>query len=373
MFDDIFKKFVKNFDGSMDDILKDFDNYFDEAIKASGWQPSNMQDSQRLQQARKRILEKAKGGKYKTKADKKQWKEWKKEEAEEILEEKKQNKQDKKEAKERRKEKKEEVKNKSKTKTETEAEAKTEPLFEKNKTIFDEPEPDPDEVLKKRYEEALDQWKSGNNPNMNNPDYNPPKPNQFDGRNLDSTGYTINNIDGIDSDGKIIKGEKRNVKGDYNPIRNIDDVADVSREGGSVFNLLDELKDMSLLDKIGTVTNIGFAVSDYKDARRQGHGVVSSVARAGTQFVMGELLGIYYPLILGAKALPGAIVKGSELLYKENRKMNSMANQQVFGGAQFQDTQQLATMRQSGMEMAKMSQYNLQQTLMGQEATHLHR
>ena len=53
--------------------------------------------------------------------------------------------------------------------------------------------------------------------------------------------------------------------------------------------------------------------------------------------------------------------------------MNSAANNQVFGGAQFMDTQQLATMRQSGMEMAKMSQYNLQQTLMGNEATYLHR
>ena len=44
-----------------------------------------------------------------------------------------------------------------------------------------------------------------------------------------------------------------------------------------------------------------------------------------------------------------------------------------FSGAQFADNQQLATMRQSGMEMAKMSQYNLQQTLMGNEANHLHR
>ena len=321
MFDDIFKRFVKNFDGSMDDILKDFDKYFDEAIKASGWQPGGIQDSLKLNQARERILKSAKKGKYKTKKDK--------------------------------------IKSKKIDQ-------------EDNKTIFDKPELSPEEKLKEQYEKALEQWKDGNNPNINNADYNPPR-NNFDGRDLDSTGYTINNIDGIDSDEKIIKGKTKDVEGSYQKVRNMDDVADIANEGGSIFNLLDELKDMSLLDKIGTVTNIGFAVSDYKDARRQGHGVISSVARAGTQFAMGELLGIYYPLILGAKALPGAIVKGSELLYKENRKMNSVANQQVFGGAQFQDTQQLATMRQSGMEMAKMSQYNLQQTLMGQEATHLHR
>ena len=67
MFDDIFKKFVKNFDGSMDDLLKDFDKYFDEAIKASGWQPRDIQDSQKLNQDRKRILKNAKNVKYKTK------------------------------------------------------------------------------------------------------------------------------------------------------------------------------------------------------------------------------------------------------------------------------------------------------------------
>ena len=73
-----------------------------------------------------------------------------------------------------------------------------------------------------------------------------------------------------------------------------------------------------------------------------------------------------------AKGIPKAAIKGAEVLYKENRKMNAAANQHGLGG-DFQDTQQLATMRQSGMEMAKMAQYNLQQTLMGNEATYLHR
>jgi hypothetical protein len=76
---------------------------------------------------------------------------------------------------------------------------------------------------------------------------------------------------------------------------------------------------------------------------------------------------------MAAKEVPGLVMKGAETLYKENRRMNSAANFQTFGDAQFQDTQQLATMRQSGMEMAKMAQYNLQQTLMGNEATYLHR
>ena len=150
-------------------------------------------------------------------------------------------------------------------------------------------------------------------------------------------------------------------------------VAETTREGGSISKYLKEFSNMNFFDKVQTIGAAAGAVSEYKNARRQGHGVISSVARAGVDFALGEAMGIYYPLFLGAKALPGAIVKGSEMLYKENRKMNSMANQQIFGGAQFQDTQQLATMRQSGMEMAKMAQYNLQQTLMGNEATYFHR
>lgn len=151
------------------------------------------------------------------------------------------------------------------------------------------------------------------------------------------------------------------------------DLPEISREGGSISKYLKEFGNMGFFDKVQTIGAAAGAVSEYKNARRQGHGVVSSTIRAGVDFALGEAMGMYYPLFLLAKEAPGMIVKGSEMLYKENRKMNSAANQQIFGGAQFQDTQQLATMRQSGMEMAKMAQYNLQQTLMGNEATYFHR
>ena len=151
------------------------------------------------------------------------------------------------------------------------------------------------------------------------------------------------------------------------------DLPEISREGGSISTYLKEFSNMGFFDKVQTLGAAAGAVSEYKNARRQGHGVVSSTIRAGVDFALGEAMGMYYPLFLLAKEAPGMIVKGSEMLYKENRKMNSAANQQIFGNAQFQDTQQLATMRQSGMEMAKMAQYNLQQTLMGNEAIYFHR
>lgn len=74
-----------------------------------------------------------------------------------------------------------------------------------------------------------------------------------------------------------------------------------------------------------------------------------------------------------AKSVPTIAVSAIEGLNTMSRTMNSMQRRQLFGESQFMDTQQLATMRQSGMELAKMSQYNLQQSLMGNEAEHLHR
>ena len=146
----------------------------------------------------------------------------------------------------------------------------------------------------------------------------------------------------------------------------LDDVADAVDDTSALGKL-------SKMDIAMTGLNIVGAIGDYKDARRKGHGVVSSAARAGVKFAVDEALG-WWALPIGlAKTVPGAIIKGADMLHKENRRMNSAANFQTFGDAQFMDTQQLATMRQSGMEMAKMAQYNLQQTLMGNEATYLHR
>lgn len=150
--------------------------------------------------------------------------------------------------------------------------------------------------------------------------------------------------------------------------RNADDVAEEAVEGAAK-----GLGKLGTMDMVMSGVNVLGAIGDYKAARRKGHGVVSSAIRAGTEFAVAEALGLWYIPVQLLKHTPGAVIKGADALYKENRRMNSAATNQVFGDAEFMDTQQLATMRQSGMEMAKMAQYNLQQTLMGNEATYLHR
>lgn len=119
--------------------------------------------------------------------------------------------------------------------------------------------------------------------------------------------------------------------------------------------------------------NAAFAISDYKDARDSGKGVVGSAVKAGALFAAGEVLqGAMLPVML-AGSIPKMAVGAIETTQKMTRQMNNMQRIQTFGESYFQDTQQLATMRQAGMELAKMSQYNLQQSIMGNEAQYMHK
>ena len=124
---------------------------------------------------------------------------------------------------------------------------------------------------------------------------------------------------------------------------------------------------------IGAVLNLGFAISDYNQARNAGDGVIKAGAKAGAQFVAGEMLGGWMMPVMLAKQVPTMAISAIEGTQKITRQMNSTGRIQTFGEAEFRDTQQLATMRQAGMELAKMSQYNLQQSIMGNEAQYMHK
>lgn len=147
---------------------------------------------------------------------------------------------------------------------------------------------------------------------------------------------------------------------------------DIAKEEGDIIERgLSKLKKASKLDI--AMSSIG-AISKYKDSRKQGRGVMSSVARAGVDFAASQLMGTGLYMGLAAfRAAPKALVTGAMYLQNEVRQMNTASRFRVFGDASFQDSDQLATMRQSGMEMAKMANYNLEQTLMGNEARYLHK
>ena len=116
------------------------------------------------------------------------------------------------------------------------------------------------------------------------------------------------------------------------------------------------------------------AVDKYKESRAEGKSAGSAAIRAGASAVAAEVLGpLGSTALMAAQVAPKIATEGANALYTEYRRMNSASNFVPLGGVNFQDSQELATMRQSGMELAKMAQYNLEQSLMGSEAKHLHR
>lgn len=133
-------------------------------------------------------------------------------------------------------------------------------------------------------------------------------------------------------------------------------------------------KGMNLTKAITMGTAAMTAIDKYKESKAEGKSTTSSLIRAGGAAVVGEILGPGgFVALTAAQTIPKAVIGGADALYKEHRRMNSASNFVPLGGVNFQDSQELATMRQSGMELAKMSQYNLEQSLMGAEAKHLHR
>ena len=149
----------------------------------------------------------------------------------------------------------------------------------------------------------------------------------------------------LDENGKLVN--KRNIKQSTSEI-----VEQSAEDVGNQY-----LKRALSGRNLNALMNLGFAFSDYNEARNAGDGVLKAGVKAGAQFVAGEMLGGWMFPVMLAKQLPTLAVSAVE----------------TFGEAQFQDTQQLATMRQAGMELAKMSQYNLQQSIMGNEAQYMHR
>lgn len=126
-----------------------------------------------------------------------------------------------------------------------------------------------------------------------------------------------------------------------------------------------------LSGKIGIGINSLMAYSDYKTAREEGSGVIGSVAKAGTTFALGEVLGGWMIPFSLAPAVPQLAVGAVEGIGKMQRQMNKDARRIPFVNSTFNDYQQAFTMRQAGMQLAQNSQYNLQQTLLGNEAQYL--
>lgn len=133
-------------------------------------------------------------------------------------------------------------------------------------------------------------------------------------------------------------------------------------------------KSIGVMGGISLAANAYSTVSDYKQSRLEGHGKVGSAVTAVGNAVMFEAMGFWPMMALtAAKELPNMVVNGALKANAAARTMDKSARNVAFNNATFADSKQAFTMRQAGMQMAQASKYNLQQTLMGNEASVMHR
>jgi hypothetical protein len=129
---------------------------------------------------------------------------------------------------------------------------------------------------------------------------------------------------------------------------------------------------MGVMGAAGLAIDAAFSYSDYKDAREGGAGRLTSAAVGIGNFAMYRTLGFLPTMAMQLlPEIPKMAVEGYESLGKLTRQMNQQGKQVPFVNSQFHDYNQAFTMRQAGMQMAQASQYNLQQSLMGNEAAML--
>lgn len=114
------------------------------------------------------------------------------------------------------------------------------------------------------------------------------------------------------------------------------------------------------------------AVSAFNESRENGNGVVNSTAKAGLNVMLTETMGLRASFgMMGAQLAGTGIVAGGQKLNRMARDMQRQSVPTVFTNANFMDTQANYTMRQAGMKLAEASKFNLQQTIMGNEARYI--
>jgi len=131
-----------------------------------------------------------------------------------------------------------------------------------------------------------------------------------------------------------------------------------------------------LLKNKGSLFNAGLGVwgatTTYQDEREQGASRLTAGAAAGMELALPMMMSAKkYMGLQAVTALPGAAIDAYTAAQKYRRQLARESNGQAFMNAKYSDTEQAFTMRQAGMAIAKRSQYNTQQAMLGNEAKYM--
>lgn len=132
-------------------------------------------------------------------------------------------------------------------------------------------------------------------------------------------------------------------------------------------------KSLGGMSTVGLALDAYFVHDMYKESRDRGNNVlIAGAEAAGQQFIMSAMGMGPYMALQAATALPSLGIKAYESLATQARSMQNLSANKPFQTAVFNDSQQAYTMRQAGMKLAQASKYNVQQSMIGNEASYLH-
>lgn len=124
--------------------------------------------------------------------------------------------------------------------------------------------------------------------------------------------------------------------------------------------------------KVGLAFDVSMGYKQYKESLEKGDSKLTAGAKAVGEGVLSNMLGMKYLGLQAAIATPKLAVDATMAIQQNTRKMNRQGRNVPFQNATFVDSQQAYTMRQTGMQLAQASKYNLQHAMLGNEASYLH-
>ena len=129
------------------------------------------------------------------------------------------------------------------------------------------------------------------------------------------------------------------------------------------------------LSRIGEgVFTGGLLLNDYSSRRDEGDSVLSAAFGAAAQQGLAMATGFKGYMAFELLRNSGVIVDALESLSAQRRAYYANEQYQApFRTNTFVDNEQLYTMRQAGMELAKQAKYKQVATMMGNEARYMHR
>ena len=126
--------------------------------------------------------------------------------------------------------------------------------------------------------------------------------------------------------------------------------------------------------KLDIITSSYFGYNTYQTEKEEGASTAGALASSALDIVLPFAISAAgYGTYLAASEAPGLIVNGVDSVDKWRRQLARENSTAAFNNAQFNDTEQVFTMRQAGMAVAQRSKYNTQLAMLGQEAKYMMR